>query len=73
MVWNKSPTHVCLKKNYGLFSVLTLWSYSKCNDILHLLNAYKSPAKDYQVVVSWVADEISILEISFSNYLEYVP
>ena len=73
--WYKinSPTHVCLRRNYGLFSILTPWSYSKCNDILHAFNSYKISEKDHQVVDSWAAYEISVLEILFRKYLEYVP
>ena len=55
------PTHVCLRRNWQLFLILTLWSYSKCKDILHTLNICKITAKDYKIVDRWAADEISLL------------
>ena len=38
-----------------------------------MLNVYKILAKDQQVVDSWAADEISVLEILFWKYLQYFP
>ena len=37
--------------------------FIKYHDLLHTLNAYQIPAKEHQVVDSWAADEISVLEI----------
>ena len=45
----------------------------KYNDLLHTLNLYQIPAKEHQVVDSWAADELSVLEILFWKYSEYVP
>ena len=52
---------------------LTHWSYCKCKDVLQTLIVHKIPAKKHQVVDGWAADEISVLEILFWKYLEYVP
>ena len=41
-------------------------------DEKHTLNVYKIPAKEHQVVDSWAANEISVSEILFCKYLEYV-
>ena len=38
-----------------------------------MLNVYKIPAKEYQVVDHSEADEISVSKILFWIYLEYVP
>ena len=38
-----------------------------------MLNVYEIPAKEHQVVDSCAADEISVSEILFGKYLEYVP
>ena len=38
-----------------------------------MLNAYKIPAKEHQVVHHWTADKISVSEILFWKYLENVP
>ena len=46
--------------------------YFKYNDLLNTLNVYKNPGKEHQVVDFIVADEISILEILFWEYWEYV-
>ena len=54
------PTHVCLRRNWQLFLILTLWSYSKCKDTLHTLNVYKIPAEVYKIVHRWTADEVSL-------------
>ena len=40
--------------------------------MLPKLNVDKIPAKGHQVVDRWAADETSVLEILFSEYLEYV-
>ena len=56
------PKHACLKRNCKLFLMLTLWSYSKWKDVLHMLNVYKIPAKEHKVVDGWAADEISVLK-----------
>ena len=66
------PTHIYLRTNCQLFLMLTHWSYSKCKYMLPKLNVDKIPAKKHQVVDRWAADEISVLEILFSKYLEYV-
>ena len=66
------PTHICLTGNYLFFFVISHWSSFKGNDILHTLNVYKIPAKKHQVVDSCAADEISVSEILFGKYLEYV-
>ena len=52
------PTHVCLRRSWQLFLILTLWSYSKYKDILHTLNVYKIPVKDYKIVDRWTAGEV---------------
>ena len=41
-------------------------------DEKHTLNVYKIPAKERHVVDSWAANEISVSEILFCKYLEYV-
>ena len=61
------------QKKLPIFYVITNLSYFKCNEILHMLNVYKILAKDQQVVDSWAADEISVLEILFWKYLQYFP
>ena len=38
----------------------------------HTLNVYKIPAKEHHVVDSWTENEISVSEIFFRKYLEYV-
>ena len=38
-----------------------------------MLNVYKVPAKEHQVVDSWAADKMSFSEILFWKYVEYVP
>ena len=45
----------------------------KYNDLLHTLNLYQITAKEHQVVDSWTADELSVLEILLWKYSEYVP
>ena len=52
--------HACLRKNRQLFLVLTLWRYSKCKDLLDMLNVYKILGKEHKAVDRWAADEISI-------------
>ena len=54
------PRHICLMGNWKLFLILTHWSYSKWEDILHILNVYEIPAEEHQVVDHWAADEISV-------------
>ena len=54
------PTHGSLRRNWQLFLTLTLWSYSKCKDVLHTFNVYKIPAKDYKIVHRWTVDEVSL-------------
>ena len=44
------PTYICPTRNWQLFLILTHSSYSKRKDKLHMLNAYKSPTKEHQVV-----------------------
>ena len=65
------PTHVCLRRNYRLFFLITHWSYFKNNNLLYKLNVYKISANKYQVVHSWDLDEISVFETLFGKYLEY--
>ena len=67
------PTDICATRNSQLFFILTHWSYSKCKDILQTLNVYKIPAKEHQIAYRWDADEISVSQILFWKYLEYVP
>ena len=38
-----------------------------------MLNVYKIPAKEHQVVDHSEADEISVSQVLFWKYLEYVP
>ena len=47
------------------FLIITHWSYFKYNDLLHMLNVYKIPATEHQVIDSWATDEISVWEILF--------
>ena len=54
-------THARLTRNWKLFFILTLWSYSKSKDLLHTLNVYKIPPKEHKVVDWWPADELSVL------------
>ena len=60
---------------YVLVEVFTITnlSYFRFNDILHMLNVYKIIVKDQEALDSWATDEISVAEISFWKYLEYVP
>ena len=67
------PTHVCIRRNYQLFLVITHWSYFKNNNWFYKLNVYKVSAKEHQVVHSWDVDEILVCEILFGKYLKYVP
>ena len=67
------PTHACLRINCKLVLILTLSTYSKWKDLLYTLNVYKIPAKEHKVVDRWAADEISISQIMFWKYLEYIP
>ena len=66
-----SPKRLCLWKNYCLLLLKTHRSNFKCNDLLHMLNIYKIPAKEHQVVDFWVADQISASEVLFWKYLAY--
>ena len=52
--------HICLTRNWQLLLMLTYWSYSKCKDILHMLNVYKIPAKEYAIVDRRDGDEVSV-------------
>ena len=54
------PTHIYPTKNLQLLLILKNWSYSKCKNILQMLNVYKIPAKEHQVVDHPEADEISV-------------
>ena len=47
------------KKNAVIFDI-TYSSYSKCKDILQMLNVYKIPAKEHAVVDRRDPDEISV-------------
>ena len=38
-----------------------------------MLNVYKTIVKDQEALDSWATDEISVAEIPFWKYLEYVP
>ena len=40
---------------------------------IHMLNVNKIIVKDQEALDSWATDEISVAEISFWKYLEYVP
>ena len=42
-------------------------------NLSHTLNVYQIPAKEHQVVDSWAPDEISVSELLFWKYSEYVP
>ena len=53
------------KEITNYFLIIRHWSYFKYNDLLHMLNVYKIPASEHQVVDSWAADEISVSEILF--------
>ena len=66
------PTHACFRRNWKLFLILKFWNYRKCKVLLHTLNVYKIPAKEHKVVDHWAADEISVLQIMFWKYLEYI-
>ena len=55
------PTEISPTKNWQLFLILTLWSYSKCKDILQTFNVYRNTGKEHQVPCRWDADEISVL------------
>ena len=52
------PTHACLRRNCKLILIQTLWSYSKCEGLLHTLNVYKILAKKHEVVDHWAANVI---------------
>ena len=67
------PTDICPTRNSQLFFILTHWSYSKCKDILQTFNVYKIPAKEHQGAYRQDAEEISVSQILFWKYLEYVP
>ena len=54
------PTHIYPTKNLQLLLILKNWSYSKCKNILQMLNVYKIPAKEHQVVDRWDGDEITV-------------
>ena len=54
-----SPAFLCLRDNQHLFLIMH-WSYFKYNDILHTKNVYK------------ISNQISVSEILFWKYLEYV-
>ena len=66
-----SAANLCLRKNYQILLILTYWSYTKWNDVLHTLNINKILAKKHQVVQSWVVHEISVFGTLFGKYLEY--
>ena len=68
-----SLIHICLRRNYLFFFVLTHWNSFKSIDILHTLNVYKISPKEHQVVDSCATDEKSASDILFGKYLEYVP
>ena len=53
-------TDICPTKNWQLLFILTLWSYSKCKDILQMYNVSRSTEKEHQVTYHWDPDEISI-------------
>ena len=44
------PTYMCGRRNWHFFLTLTHCSYSKCKDILQVLNLDKVPVKEHQVV-----------------------
>ena len=44
------PTHICPMRNWQLFLILVIISYSKCKYILHMLNTYKILQKKHQVI-----------------------
>ena len=66
-----SLKRLCLCKNYCLLLLKTYRSNFKYNDLLHMLNVYKIPAKEHQVVDFRVADQISASEVLFWKYLAY--
>ena len=48
---NKFPKTYMSQENLStIFDINTLWSYSKCKDLLHTLNAHKTPAKEHMAV-----------------------
>ena len=48
------------------------WNYFKYNALLHMLNGYKIPRKEHQVVDFWVTDEKAASEVLFWIYSAYV-
>ena len=54
-------TYTGLTRNCKLFLIITLWSYSKCKDLLHTLNLYKIRAKEHKAVDHCTVDELSVL------------
>ena len=62
-----------LEEVIAFFFTVTNLIYFRFNDILHMLNVYKIIVKDQEALDSWATDEISVAEISFWKYLEYVP
>ena len=67
------PTDICPTRNSNFFFTLRHSSYSKCKYILQTFNAYKIPAKEHQGAYREDVEEISVLQILFWKYLEYVP
>ena len=53
-------TRIYPTKNLEFFFILKHWSYSKCKDVLQMLNVYQIPVKEDQVVDRWDADEIPV-------------
>ena len=67
------PTYVCLRWNSQLFSTLTHWSYPQWKYILHTLSVYKISTKEHQIVDPSGTYVISVEEVLFWKYLEFVP
>ena len=59
-----STTHICRTRNYLFLFVITHWSSFKGNNILPLLNAYKIPLKEHQVVEK--LKTLQILKLTFT-------
>ena len=67
-------TKTCMSSKKLLpFFTKTKFSSFCFNDILRMLNVYKTIVKDQEALDSWATDEISVAEISFWKYLEYIP
>ena len=63
-------TGIFRARNSQLFFLLTHWSYSKCKYILQTFSVFKIPANERD---RCDAEKISVSQILFWKYLEYVP